>query len=134
MQDHFSICQQSLPNLVDRKLILPTDHILVQSTSPLGNQTHDLRLTIPDLDHLASGNDQSFLILLKFVGTKKKSIMFACHQIVKKSSFFILKRSIWDVSCNTLLFMAQSFIIREEESDKVGGCLLSGEFNLFLLQ
>jgi hypothetical protein len=56
MQDHFSICQQYPPNLVDRKLLQPTDHILVQSTDPLGrNHTHDLRLTISDPDHLASG-------------------------------------------------------------------------------
>jgi len=56
MWDHFSICQWCPPNLLDRKQFQPTDHIPVQSTSPLGgNKTHDLRPTISDLDYSASG-------------------------------------------------------------------------------
>jgi hypothetical protein len=54
--DHFSICQWCPPNLVNRKLFQPTDHVPVHSNGPLGgNQTHDLRLTIPDPGHSASG-------------------------------------------------------------------------------
>jgi hypothetical protein len=56
MQDHFFHLSMVPPNLVDRKLFQPTDHVLVQSTGSLGgNQTHDIRLTILGLDYLASG-------------------------------------------------------------------------------
>jgi len=58
MRDCFSICQWCPPNLVGRRQFQPADHVPVQHTGPLsGNQTHDLRLTILDLDHLASGKN-----------------------------------------------------------------------------
>ena len=47
---------------MDRKQFQPTDQVPAQSTSPLdGNRTHDLRLTISDLDHLASGSKKELL-------------------------------------------------------------------------
>jgi len=55
MWDHFSIYQWYPQNLVDRKQFQLADHLPVKHTGPLGeDQAHGPRLTISDLDHLAS--------------------------------------------------------------------------------
>ena len=84
-QDHFSICQQCPPNIVDRKQFQPADHVPVQHTSPIGgNQTHDLRLTILDPDHLANGT-HTMMDSMPSHHTSKLTVKLVCSTITLKA-------------------------------------------------
>jgi hypothetical protein len=110
-------CQQCPPNLVDRKQFQPADHIPVQHTGSLGgNLTHDPRVTILDLDRLASGTSITLALECYKAELSKKLGSGYYHSFIQEANISTNSMSI--TTCHLWQNFGQSSFASEAELRK----------------